>query len=114
MSSIENLTNTASVPAPLPLMVPESEPASLPKHLARLPGGQWALWRWVALRGAGFSADQMLQLADVECVQAVRQLIDAEDAAEQTRRQTVAHFKRVEEEADVNDIETRTGARKVL
>lgn len=112
MSTTENLPNTAAVPGLLPSAI--LEPASLPKHLARLPGGQWALWRWVALRGAGFSAEQMLPLADIECVTAVRQLIDAEDAAEQTRRQTVAHFKRVEESADVNDVDTRTGARKVL
>jgi hypothetical protein len=90
------------------------ERAALPKHLARLPGGQWALWRWVALRGAGFSAEQMLQLADDECVRAARQLIDAEDAAEEVRRQTVAHFKRVEQETDADDVETRTVARKVL
>src|SRR5689334_17461521 len=90
------------------------ERAALPKHLARLPGGQWALWRWVALRGAGFSAEQMLQLADDECVRAARQLIDAEDAAEEVRRQTVAHFKRVEQETEADDVETRTVARKVL
>lgn len=90
------------------------ERAALPKHLARLPGGQWALWRWVALRGAGFSAEQMLQLADDECVRAARQLIAAEDVAEEVRRQTVAHFKRVEQETDADDVETRTAARKVL
>jgi hypothetical protein len=35
-----------------------------PDHLARLHGERWAVWRWVALRGAGFPVDPVLALAD--------------------------------------------------
>ena len=30
---------------------------ALPKHLVRIPGEQWAFWRWICLRGAGFASD---------------------------------------------------------
>jgi Lantibiotic dehydratase, N terminus len=113
MSYTGNLTDTSKGLSPLPAMMLENEKASWPRHLAPLPGGQWALWRWVALRGAGFPAEQVLQLADLECGRAARQLLDAEDAAEQVRRETVAHFKRIEQEQGVSE-EMRMAARKVL
>ncbi|HKN83602.1 MAG TPA: lantibiotic dehydratase [Pyrinomonadaceae bacterium] len=109
MSYSGNLIEPLSGLMPSPAIVLED--ASLPKHLARLPGGQWSLWRWVALRGAGFPVAQILQLADVECGRAARELIDAEDAAEQVRREVVAQLKRIE--TDGED-EMRVGARKVL
>ena len=109
MSYSGNLIEPSSGLMPSPAIVLED--ASLPKHLARLPGGQWSLWRWVALRGAGFPVAQILQLADVECGRAARELIDAEDAAEQVRREVVAQLKRIE--TDGED-EMRVGARKVL
>ncbi|HJP91393.1 MAG TPA: lantibiotic dehydratase [Pyrinomonadaceae bacterium] len=98
---------TGLMPSPAIML----EDASLPKHLAHLPGGQWRLWRWVALRGAGFPVAQILQLADLECGRAARELIDAEDAAEQVRREVVAQLKRIEQE---DGDEMRTAARKVL
>lgn len=39
------------------------EEATLPAHFVRLPGSEWAVWRWVALRGAGFPAAEVLKLA---------------------------------------------------
>jgi hypothetical protein len=36
---------------------------ALPRHLAGMPGGPWAIWRWICLRGAGFPADLPQQLA---------------------------------------------------
>ena len=44
--------------------------ATLPAHLFKLPGGDWAVWRWMALRGAGFPASEVLKLAAPECAAA--------------------------------------------
>lgn len=48
-------------------------------HLAPLPDDEWALWRWVGLRGAGFPVDRVLRLAAPESAAAADQVIDAED-----------------------------------
>lgn len=37
------------------------------EHLAKLPGGPWAVWRWMALRGAGFPVEMLLSLAVSRC-----------------------------------------------
>ena len=113
MSNVANLTNTLDELELFPSMMLESAKATLPKHLARLPGGQWALWRWIALRGAGFPAKQVLQLADLECGSAARELIEAEDIAEQVRQETVVHFKSVQADENAGE-EMRTAAKKVL
>ncbi|HEX6287624.1 MAG TPA: lantibiotic dehydratase [Herpetosiphonaceae bacterium] len=55
----------------------------LAEHLIRLPGEHWALWRWSGLRGAGFPAANVLDLADDVCAARADQLIDAEERVEQ-------------------------------
>ena len=113
MNNIENVPNTSERPEPfMPLML-ENAKATMPPHLAELPGGQWALWRWVAVRGAGFPAAQVLQLANCECSATAREFIGAEDAAEQLRRETVAYFKRAQEDTEAS-VERRTAIKKVL
>jgi hypothetical protein len=54
--------------------------AQLPPHLIGLPGGKWALWRWFGLRGAGFPASQVLQLAASDCANVADRILalDAE------------------------------------
>jgi len=37
----------------------------------------WAVWRWVCLRGAGFPATDLLQLASEECGAAADSMIEA-------------------------------------
>jgi hypothetical protein len=59
-------------------------------HLLELPGGQWAVWRTVALRGAGFPASDVLKLADADCARAADQLFEAEDAAHKARNEVLA------------------------
>src|SRR5438105_2435638 len=49
-----------------------------PRHLVELPGGEWALWRWVALRGAGFPADGVLRLSAPAAAAAADLLLLAE------------------------------------
>ena len=60
-------------------MTDKAETTNLPSHLVPLGDGQWAFWRWVGLRGAGFPAVQVLELAAPECGQLADQLIQAED-----------------------------------
>ena len=50
----------------------------LPAHLCELPDNEWAVWRTVALRGAGFPSDWVLRLASEDCAAAVNDLFEAE------------------------------------
>ena len=56
---------------------------SLPDHLIDLPGGEWALWRWMGLRSAGFPANNVLKLAAPEAAALADTLYQAEDEIEQ-------------------------------
>lgn len=58
-------------------------------HLVRLPDEQWAVWRWVGLRGAGFPANDVLKLNDACCAASADQLIDTEEHAEQLRAEAL-------------------------
>jgi hypothetical protein len=64
--------------------------ATLPAHLCRLPGDEWAVWRCAALRGAGFSIDSVLRLASPECATAADELLAAQEAARQSRRDALS------------------------
>lgn len=68
----------------------EAKRGNLPSHLVPLPDGQWAFWRWVGLRGAGFPAAQVLELAAPECGQLADQLIQAEDEYLSVQQASVA------------------------
>lgn len=59
------------------------------EELIELPGGRWALWRWVALRGAGFPVSHVLRLSSPECGAAADRLAAAEESARRVR--AVAH-----------------------
>lgn len=58
-------------------------------HLVVLPGQQWAVWRDVGLRGAGFPSNHVLRLAAPRCAAAADQLAAAERAAIQRREQAI-------------------------
>lgn len=47
----------------------------LPEHLISLGQGEWALWREVCLRGAGFPLSQVMDLALPQCAQLADQLL---------------------------------------
>src|SRR5579859_4022388 len=51
----------------------------LPGHLVPLDAEQWAFWRFVCLRGAGFPARQALALSAPACADLVDQFILAEE-----------------------------------
>lgn len=59
--------------------------AQATEHLIQLPGGPWGLWRWAALRGAGFPANEVLKLSSPECAAAADLVLQIEDEAEQAR-----------------------------
>jgi hypothetical protein len=71
-------------------VVDANKEATLPEHLVALPGGEWALWRSLCLRGAGFPAAQVLKLSSPECAAAADQLLDAEDERERIRHEALA------------------------
>ena len=55
---------------------------NLPEHLIGIPGEPWALWRWVCLRGAGFPATKILELASSASATAADELLEAEEKLE--------------------------------
>src|ERR1044072_8702373 len=58
----------------------------LPDHqVALTPAMPWAVWRWVCLRGAGFPATDLLQLASEECAAAADSMIKAGEDKDRAR-----------------------------
>jgi len=57
------------------------------EHLLLLPDTSWAIWRWSALRGAGFPVTQILQLAMPFCSAAIDFLLECEAEVERAREQ---------------------------
>lgn len=53
---------------------------ALPEHHIALPGGTWRMWRWSALRGAGFPARQLLRFGSPELARAADALVGAQAA----------------------------------
>jgi hypothetical protein len=56
------------------------------RHLYPLPGGAWGLWRWAAVRGAGFEAAAVLKLAAPESSSAAVRFLNAEDRLMEARQ----------------------------
>lgn len=55
----------------------------LSDYLATLPDNQWAFWRWVCVRSAGFPMVHALKLADSAAVDSANRLLDAIEQAKQ-------------------------------
>lgn len=64
-------------------------------HLVPLPGTEWQLWRWAALRGAGFPAHGVLRLA------ASPELISASDAVVNATKAIERSKEKARQEIDV-------------
>lgn len=64
--------------------------ASTEPHVIRMKGGEWPLWRWVGLRGAGFPVEQVLKLSSPESALAADRLLRLEDEARCAREHAVA------------------------
>lgn len=65
-----------------------------PDHVIALPGGSWRLWRDVALRGAGFPADRVLELASSGVVAATERCLRGEREEVAARRRALAETDR--------------------
>ncbi|MGH9928051.1 MAG: lantibiotic dehydratase, partial [Pyrinomonadaceae bacterium] len=63
----------------------DSPASQLPPHLFPLPDSNWAFWRCVGLRGAGFPAARVLRLSTPECAAIADSILQHEDAAENAR-----------------------------
>lgn len=79
--------------------IPGSGESDLPSHLMALKGGRWALWRTVALRGAGFPAADVLKLADAACGAAADSVLEAEAELERVRATILESLQRKLEQA---------------
>ncbi|MBA2285823.1 MAG: lantibiotic dehydratase, partial [Ktedonobacteraceae bacterium] len=55
-------------------------------HLISFPGTHWGVWRWFALRGAGFPASQVLQLATPAYAEATDRFLMYEAESEQAQQ----------------------------
>jgi hypothetical protein len=63
-----------------------SQSSALADHLIGLDGSQWALWRWVGLRGTGFPARDVLKLqASSKLLKAADGLLSARQSEEMAR-----------------------------
>ncbi len=71
-----------------------------------LPEGEWALWRWSALRGAGFPASHALALSVKECPALADRLLDAQQNAETAWQHALTALR---QEVVSSDDEDRTG-----
>jgi hypothetical protein len=58
----------------------QPEEARQPDHAIGLPGGSWDVWRWIAVRAAGFPADDVLSLAFPDCAAVADEFIKSEAA----------------------------------
>lgn len=68
------------------LEVREGKQTELPDHLLQLPDCDWALWRCVAVRGAGFPSVDVLKFRSPKSALAADQLIAAENDARRLQR----------------------------
>ncbi|MEM7584611.1 MAG: lantibiotic dehydratase [Acidobacteriota bacterium] len=69
----------------------------LDAHLTPLPGGSWAVWRCVVLRGAGFPASRVEELASRSLAEAAECKLELERQARELQQQCV---KRINEALD--------------
>src|SRR2546423_151820 len=87
-----------------PCAVLAAEPApELGSHLVRLGATDWALWRWVGLRGAGFAAAEVERLSAPECATAADELIEAEAEFELAREDAVEALRQELDRAQADD-----------
>lgn len=82
MSDLHLATSEASAAVRVATEEPE-----LPHHLVRLSStNEWALWRWAALRGAGFPAALVCKLSQTGCAAAADRIFQAEEEEGKARR----------------------------
>ncbi|GCE22092.1 lantibiotic dehydratase [Dictyobacter kobayashii] len=66
----------ASLPSDSPLLIPFSQPS-------------WSIWKWAAVRGAGFPAELILRVTSPAIAASADQLLTVENRVDQLRRQAI-------------------------
>src|SRR4030095_3781931 len=66
-----------------------------PDHLVKVLDGEWAFWRCVCLRSAGFPASRALELATSDCAIAADRILIAEAEAEYARQEALREVNRL-------------------
>jgi hypothetical protein len=64
----------------------------LPDHLVSLTNDGWAVWRWIAVRSAGFPTAHVLAFADTECAALADAYLAQEAAAQNERKVATQYF----------------------
>ncbi len=94
----------------MPLMAPVTvkadhaappEETRQPDHSVALPGGSWAVWRWIAIRSAGFPADDVLSLAFPDCAAGADEVIKSQAACDSERGELLLLIEKAFEAARV-------------
>jgi hypothetical protein len=94
-----------------PQTIAEQDNKPLHNHLVWLPGGPWALWRWVALRGAGFPAKGVLDFSSPALSHSADEIIRLENEANLARRSALGSLTAAQKRADAS---RRGGLRKAI
>jgi hypothetical protein len=84
---------------------------TLHEHLLPLEGGRWAVWKWAALRGAGFPAAPVEELSAHACAAAADEIIRAEEKSKRAFDEAIISFQAEFENAQG---ERRSQLRKVV
>lgn len=84
----------------------------IPKHLVSLGSENWYIWRWIALRGAGFPASQVLALADTQCTNLADEYLEYAAIADEARDE--AKHLLWQKLKDVSDFHRRKSIRKAI
>ncbi|HEX6288813.1 MAG TPA: lantibiotic dehydratase [Herpetosiphonaceae bacterium] len=92
--TLQRSTAHAAIHATTSAMIADEEPR-LPDHLARLPDPQWAIWRWVGLRSAGFPIDHLLALGAPQWAAAVDRYLELEAAAQQAQERALEALREI-------------------
>lgn len=78
---------------------PEAKAALPREHLSPLWEREWAAWRWVCVRGAGFDSSRVLALGFEKCASAADSAAESEAAAERERAGVLNVIERLRQDA---------------
>jgi hypothetical protein len=107
--TIKSIERVHERPALSQGVVANTEP--LPAHLVWLSGGQWAIWRWIGLRSAGFPIQQVLELGSPLCAAAADRYLEAQERVKQTQNKALYALRQAQRQQD--DPERHLALRKV-
>ena len=83
-------------------------------HDVALPGGDWRVWRTVALRGAGFAASLPLALSGDRAAASADRLLEAEAVVKRWEGAALAELATASGAGDVETLRARRAARRKL